>query len=187
MIRKAWFVRGALVALACFAAAVPVALAQSSASYDITDSAINAGGRPADGVVAQSASYSITIDSVGDAVLGARLASSSYSMDGGFVGGNPPPGEVAHLRFTSATELAWDAQPASLSYSLYRDPLSGLPANYGHCLEGDISALAAEDPVAPAPGAGWLYLVTGVNRLEEEGTRGNDSSGSQRPATDPCP
>lgn len=98
------------------------------------------------------------------------------------------PGAVQPLRFTSSTELAWEAGSASGSnrFHLYRGPIAWLrDGQAGSCFKVGLMTSAASDPEVPSPGTGWFYLVTGVNG-QGEGSRGCASSGAPRPATGIC-
>ena len=167
----------------------PVALAQSSASYSLTEHSLNAGGRPADGVVAASASYQITLDAIGQSVVGGLLSGSSYSVEGGFAAAFPPPGEVLDLMFVDRDTLTWSPERSVGVYNLYRDPLRHLDQlGYGDCLERAISGETATDTEVPSTaGDGFFYLVTAENRIDEEGPKGTDSSGTARSNPAPCP
>ena len=60
------------------------ALAQTSASYKLSEHTFNNGGHPEEGTVMASTSYRVSLDSIGDGLVGPGLASASYHMDGGF-------------------------------------------------------------------------------------------------------
>lgn len=179
-------VRTALVAalaawpLLLGAAARP-ALAQQSASFHISDHTLNAGGRPEGGVTASSASYRISLESVGDGPVRSGLGSASYHMDVSFASCYPPPGEVTGLKFTDRTSLAWDPERSVGAYNLYRDSLTALSGGgYGVCFQPDLPDPAATDTDPVSVGSGFFYLVTAENRLAEEGTKGADSAGAER-------
>lgn len=167
-------------------AALP-ALAQQSASFRISDHAVNAGGHPQQATVVSSASFRVTLDSLGDGVLGTAMASASFHADGGFTGTYPPPGEVRGLRWDDRTSLAWDAERSAGAYELYRDDLTALPGTSGTCLQSGLAVTSATDAATPGPGVGWFYLVSVRNRLGEESTTGFDSQGVERPNPSPCP
>ncbi|RMG43381.1 MAG: hypothetical protein D6718_12385, partial [Acidobacteria bacterium] len=134
-----------------------------------------------DGVTASSASYRITLESVGEGLVGTGLSSASYRMDGSFAGAYPPPGEVRGLRFASRTELRWDPERSVGTYDVYRDAVSSLPGGqYGVCWQSGLADEKATDVEAPPPGTGRFYLVTARNRLQEEGPKGDRSDGSER-------
>jgi len=163
-------------------------LAQESASYRLNEHTFNAGGNPDDGVVLASTSYKITLDAVGETVAGSNLVSASYRMDGGFVTGYPPPGEVRGLYFMDFQTLAWQPEKSTGSYNLYRglvDALDG--AVYGSCEEPEIGLNTTTDSDPVSVGNGYFYLVTAENRLDEEGTLGTRSTGAERPNPGACP
>lgn len=166
-----------------------VALGQESPSYRLSEHTFNAGGRPADGDGAASASYRISLDSVGQGSVGPGPSSASYRMDGGFVAAYPPPGEVTGLLLTDEETLAWNPERSVGHYNLYRDLLGSLAGlGYGQCEQWGLTATTATDPEVPSPaGEGYFYLVTAANRLHEEGTKGWDSSLSERPNPSACP
>jgi hypothetical protein len=174
-----------LVGAAC--AGVP-AWAQQSASYKLTESAVNAGGRPVNGAGAASASFRVSFDAIGDAVAGGTLASASYRLGSGFVSWFPAPGEARGLRFSDRTTLRWDPEPSVGTYNLYRDFVSALAGGgTGTCFVNGVSTEQASDAGSPGAGKGFFYLVTARNRLAEEGTKGKRSSGTERPNPAPCP
>ncbi|RMF71809.1 MAG: hypothetical protein D6738_13060, partial [Acidobacteria bacterium] len=65
--------RLAAVLLVLAAAAAGPATAQQSASYRMDEHVLNQGGRPAGGVTASSASYRVSLDSLGEALVRAGL------------------------------------------------------------------------------------------------------------------
>lgn len=164
-----------------------IALAQTSVSYKLTESTLNHGGDPKDGVSAASASWHIKLDSIGDGMLGVALSSASWHSDAGFVDVYAPPREVASVRWASKTSVLWDPEPSVGSYDVYRDLLSTLPGNFGVCFASGLTSESATEPASPSLGAPWFYLVTARNRLGEEGTKGFRSSGAERPNPAPCP
>ena len=119
------WVCGSMMALAA-ATTLPTARAQTSASYRLQESVLNAGGHPAQGAVLSSPSFRVKLDALGDGVLGSALASPSFRMDGGFVGAYPPPGEVRGDRFASKTLLVWDPEKSVGTYDVYRGSLASL-------------------------------------------------------------
>ena len=165
-----------------------VCLAQQSPSYRLTEQTFNAGGHPADGVVMTSPSHRVRLDAVGEAVAGAGLSAASFHLIGGFTSAYPPPGEVAGLHFVGTTTLAWSPEQSVGTYNLYRDLLSTLPSlGYGACQQSSLALETATDTGTPPVGNGWFYLVTAENRLSEEGTKGRDAAGAERPNAHPCP
>jgi hypothetical protein len=163
--------------------------AQSSASFELTEHAIHAGGSPLQGAMPASATYRVTLGAIGDAVLGWNVAAPTLRIDGGFVSAFPPPREVQDLRFgADPVTLTWSAEPSAGTYALYRDVLSNLPGlGFGTCAQGAISAATATDAELPPANAGYFYLVTARNRLGEEGTKGFRSSGEERGNPAACP
>lgn len=158
-----------------------MAAAQTSTSYRLEEYALNAGGTPSQGVVPTSASYSITLASIGDSVVGTGLSSTSFAADVGFDAAYPPPGEVAGtcgtagscLRFTDAQTLTWPAESSAGVYNLYRDLASNLTGlGYGQCEQQDLNGTTTTDGDPVPSGDGFFYLVTVENRLGEEGTKG---------------
>ena len=167
--------------------ALAPAMAQVSTSYKIEEHTFNAGGRPDDGAIASSAGFRISLDAIGDGVVGGGLTSASYELDGGWVSAYPPPGEVVGLRFESPQFLSWDAEMSVGSYHVYKDSFGTLPGGYGVCFESGITGTSAQDLSTPLPGQGWFYLVTASNRLAEEGSKGTSHGGTQRTNPSPCP
>ena len=102
------------------------ALAQQSASFELSEHVFNNGGRPAGGQVAASTSFRITLDAVGDSVTPAHLVGGDIDLGGGFVTVYPPPGEVVELLFTSHDTLVWTPEPSTGVYNLYRGLLTSL-------------------------------------------------------------
>ena len=83
--------------------------------------------------------------------------------------------------------FSWAPEAHSTDYNVYRADLPGLaPGSYGACLRSALSLTSFSDPEVPLPGAGFLYLVTGV-KDGIEGTLGFDSAGMMRPNFAPCP
>ena len=164
-------------------------LAQSSTDYRLEEHSMNAGGRPAQAVAPSSASYRVGLESIGQPVIGRALSGLSFRLHGGFVSAYLPPGEVAGLKFlTDQQTLTWLWEPASTRYDVYSGPISSLPGGgYGLCAAVQVAGISWSDATAPAPGSGLFYLVTGVNRIREEGTKGYASSGAQRNNPAPCP
>lgn len=166
---------------------IPVA-AQESASYRLTEYAFNAGGHPQAATVMSAANFRVTLDAVGDSMLGPTMSSGSFRMEAGFVAPYPPPGEVLDLLLIDRTILNWSSERSAGTYNLYRGsfnaPLSPLA---GSCLEPDIPEISTTDDDQPIVGQTLFYLVTVNNRLDEEGTRGFASDDNERPETNPCP
>ena len=66
------------------------------------------------------------------------------------------------------------------SYTVYRGLVSDLPVSYGTATLSGVVSEGASDPSVPPANTAYFYLVTVSNRLDEEGTKGNDSSGAER-------
>jgi hypothetical protein len=179
--------RGFVLVLLAALSAAP-ALAQQSSSYRLRESTVNAGGNPRNGVHLASASFRVKLDAIGDAVTHTDLASSSFHVNGGFVGAYPPPGEVAGLVFADRITLVWHPEQSIGAYNLYRDLLSSLASGgYGTCQQYDLTNETAIEGGSPPTGNGWFYLVTAENLLREEGTKGWNSAGAERSNPFPCP
>jgi hypothetical protein len=163
-------------------------LAQESASYKVKESVLNAGGHPKDGAILTSASYRIRFDSAGEGVVAAGVVSVSFHMDGSFMGAYPPAGEVHGLLFSNKTTMAWVAEKSTGTYNIYRDLMNILSGGgFGTCFAQGLTQPAGSEPNTPPMNNGWFYLVTAENRLREEGTKGDRSSGGQRGNPAPCP
>ena len=176
--------------IACVLAAVCVvapAAAQQSVSFKLNEQIFNAGGRPEQGVVAASASFRMTIDSIGDSVSGLAVAGPSFSIGTGMAGAYPPPGEVLNLSFADPVTLAWGAEKSAGVYNLYRGTVGTLPGTYGSCYQLSLSSNTTMDPGVPPLSQAWFYLVTVENGLWEEGTKGYASNGAERGNPVPCP
>ncbi len=155
--------------------------AQERSTYKLTEHVFNSGGHPGGASNPVSASYQITMGSIGDGLSARGLSSASYRSDAGFVTAYPPPGEATALRFTSKTGLAWDAEPSAGSYNLYRDLLSNLTGlGFGQCQQQGLASTTTTDADAVPADDGFFYLVTVENRLAEEGTKGFQSGGIER-------
>lgn len=179
---------GRLVALAILLlVSATGAPAQTSATYELKESVLNAGGHPSQGAVLSSASYRIKLDSIGEGLLGSALGSASFHVDGGFTGAYPPPGEVRGDVFTSKTLLAWNPEKSAGVYNVYRNTIASLPGTFGACLGGGVTVASYTDTTIPVAGTGYFYLITVENRLGEEGTKGTQTSGAQRTNSTACP
>jgi hypothetical protein len=166
--------------------ALPAA-AQQSASYRLEEHVLNAGGHPEQGTILTSAHFRITLDAIGEGVGGMDLGSLSFHQDGGSASPYPPPGEVLALRFSSKQTLLWDPEASVGDYNLYRDALGTLPGlGYGVCHAQNLPNETFSDVQVPAVGAGFFYLATAENLLDEEGTKGFRSGGAERLGT-VCP
>jgi len=166
------------------------ARAQTSASYRLSEFAIQEGGHPDSGQILQSAGLRMTLDAVGDSVPLLALAAPSYVMDAGFAIRYPPPGEVHDLRALDKTAFSWLGEGSAGTYDLYRGRVSVLPSSFGSCSAADLSGPFGSAPDVPDLDAGelaYFYLVTVRNRLREEGTMGRTSAGATRANASPCP
>ncbi len=176
----------AALALALLAPAFPAA-AQQSASYHVSGSVLNEGGHPQQGVIVASASYRVSLGAIGEEIADGTLAAAGYHVDAGFTTAYPPPTEVLGLLFTSAATLRWNPERSVGAYDLYRGDLGTFPGTAGACLQSAVTGETWDDPAAPVTSAGWFYLVTAVNRIGEEGTKGTASDGTERDRSLPCP
>lgn len=168
-------------------AAIGAARAQTSASYHLTEAAVNAGGDPRDGSFASSAGNRIRLDAIGQGVIASGLSSASYHMDAGFAADYPPPLEVMNVRWSTTSTLVWNPDKSVGRYELYRDLISTLPGGFGACYQPGLAGESWTESSSPPAGAGWFYLVTARNLLSEEGTKGFRSSGIERTNPSPCP
>jgi hypothetical protein len=163
-------------------------LAQQSTNFKISDHTFNAGGHPDAGAVLTSATYRITFDVIGDGTVGSNLSSTSFRMGGSFAACYAPPGEVPGLSFTGPGTLVWQLEPSAIRYNLYRDLVSNVVGSgYGSCEQYDLPDGTTTDTDPVPAGDGFFYLVTADNRLDEEGTKGRASDGSERPNSASCP
>ena len=173
------------------------ALAQSSPHYLLREQTFNSSGRPRDGVVLTSTHYQIARDSVGvtgigegrSCMAGLSPTEHCYQLDGGLVAAFPAPEEIRSLTIAAdKVTLNWWGDRAAGTYNLYRDLLTNLPGRqYGKCDQHGISNTSTVDPDTPPKSDGFFYLVTVKDTLGEEGTKGWDSSGHERPNPYPCP
>jgi hypothetical protein len=176
-----------ILIFACALLVVP-ALALESLNFKLTEQALNGGGTPVDGAVMASPRFRMTLAAVGDGVGGVSAGSASFRIDGGSVRMAPPPGEVYDLHFADAQTLAWKWERSAGSYNLYRDLISNLAGlAYGSCAQEDIPIESTVESLPPPAEDGFFYLVTAKNSLEEEGTKGADSSGTWRDYGTACP
>lgn len=170
-----------LTVVAALVVAVPAG-AQESPSYKLAEHAFNAGGHPADGAAPASTGYGMTLDAVGDALVGPDASSASYRMSASLTAGYPPPGEVRGLRFSDRQTLVWEPERSVGVYNLYRDQLSGLSGlGYGLCEQPGLTTATTTDSDPAPSGDGFFYLVTATNRLGEEGAKGLDREGNACP------
>src|SRR5262245_47296581 len=137
------------ILLACLAGA-SVAMAQSSANFEIKAQAFNAGGQP---VSVGSADFQIRLGSIGDSVAATSLGSASFGLDSGFGLSFSPPGEVTGIRFEDHATLAWNPEKSTGRYNLYRSALSGIAPGFGACQQPNLPAEPATDANLPTAGA----------------------------------
>ena len=90
--------------------------------------------------------------------------------------------------FGNKITLAWNPEKSVGSYNLYRDLIGTLPGGFGVCESPlDILTETTTDTDIPAASTAYFYLVTAENLLDEEGTKGFRSSGTERGNPAPCP
>ena len=163
------------------------AVAQTSASYRLEEFIFNAGGHPKQGVVLTSAQLQLTLVSVGQSVAEAALAGKSFSADTGFIITFPPATEVGLMRFTTTDTLSWDAVPSMDIYNVYQGTLtSPFDPGYGSCLSAGLRSPSTLVGQSPPIGGTFFYVATALNRLGEEGIKGQASSGGVRANLTPC-
>ncbi len=100
------------------------------------------------------------------------------------------PGDVQNLRWNDVHTLLWDAEPLSVRYNVYRGLVAQLGyAYYGAC-RNDLDSLRTDTQLTnsdlPAAGAGFFFLVSGVDAANVEGTLGYGTS-AERSNYAPCP
>lgn len=173
--------RAAAACVLLGALALPT-LAQESPSFRVDRSALNAGGRPAQGATAASPSFRVSVDALGDAFASGSAAGPATRLDGGLLAGWRPPGEVRGLLFSAVTSLSWEPERSVGSYRVFRAALAdaGGPAAPA-CLLQDLQGTTATDGGTPGADAGFFYLIVAVNRLGEAGTPGFAGDGTERP------
>jgi len=175
------------VAAALLLSAGLVSAAPASATVEINEWVLNAGGHPEQAMTPSSPSLRISLGSLGEPFQLADMQGGAV-LQGSFVGGLHPPGEVRNLRFADPMILMWDPEPSAGVYDLYLGTASMLPGDAGTCLLPSTMATSAPDPSAIPPlGQAWFFLVTVRNRLGESGTPGADSQGNTRSIPAACP
>lgn len=161
--------------------------AQQSASFRLEEHAFNAAGHPDGSSSPTSSGFHVSLDAVGDCGSPSALSSASFHMDAGFVRAYPPPGEVSGLVFADRQTLEWNPERAVGTYNLYRDRVSSLAGlGFGGCWQQDLPGPTATDNDPVPSSDGFFYLPTAKNRLDEEGTKGFRSDGTERQGT-ACP
>ncbi|HUD71215.1 MAG TPA: hypothetical protein VMQ62_04570 [Dongiaceae bacterium] len=177
------------IGVAVMLTAIPASLfAQSGPSHTLSEHVFNAGGRPAQAVTSASTSFRLSLDSIGESIASRTLSGASFRLGGGLAMAYVPPGEVAGLQMLADQQtLVWSSEPASTAYNVYTGLLSSLPGGFGACGVARVPGTTASDVTTPSAGTGLFYLITGVNRLREEGTKGYTSYGAERSNPLPCP
>ena len=176
-----------VLAIGLGVAAVDLPSAQQSPSFRLTEATSNSGGGPVDGARPASPSFRLSMVAIGDDVVHGPASGASFTAEGGFVSPYRPAGEVAAVAFADADTLVWAGTPAAGTYHVYRDGLASLGGLVGACFATDVSSATIDDPDPPGAGQGFLYLVTVVDRLGEEGTPGSETGGHERGLSAPCP
>lgn len=98
-----------------------------------------------------------------------------------------PPEVATGLLFSDAQTLTWAADPAAVTYSLYRGTIDASPWAYDQvCLFPSLPGPGATDGTNPPRGVSFYYLVSGRN-VCGEGPLGTSSDGQPRPNLSPCP
>lgn len=164
--------------------------AQQSANFRLEGTTLNAGGRPVGGVMAQSVSFQITLDAVGDAVPALDASSPNFGLSCGTTGAYAPAAEVSEVSFgppLPPDSFKWSPAPTAVLYNLYRGVTGTLPGTFGSCLASNVAATSYADPAVPAAKTGYFYLVTGENRVGEQGIKGYQSNGAPRTSLPACP
>lgn len=163
-------------------------MAQESASFKLKEHVLNAGGHPEAGTVVASASFEVSLDAIGEGAVSPGLGSASFNMGGGFLSAYPPPEEITGLIFTDKVTLEWDPEKSAGIYNLYRDLRSNLTGlGFGNCEQQELPSTTTMDSDPVPVSDGYFYLVTVENRLDEEGTKGFQTDGTQRNNAAPCP
>jgi hypothetical protein len=179
-----------LLVTAIVLAAAPGAVAQVSESFRVSDGTFNSGGHADPAGVMTSASFRVSLDAIGDGVSGLRSpGGASYRVHGGFVDAYSPPAEVVGVHWIDRVTAAWSPARSAGIYSIHSGSLevlrgSGSPAD---CLATGIAGTGAVVPQLPSAGTGRFYLVSARNHVGEEGSRGSDSNGVERPRGTDCP
>lgn len=170
------------IAAAAVLAVIGNAHAQSSASFQIGNSVVNAGGHPQQGQKMQSASYQVSLDAIGDTVWSGT--SATYAASSGFTGRYRPPGEVGNLRFNAKVNLTWDYDRGLTTSNLYRGATA---AGAAACYQPNLPGNSFLESASPPADSGWYYLVGAENLLGEEGPLGAGAGGAPRVPVAACP
>jgi minor extracellular serine protease Vpr len=97
------------------------------------------------------------------------------------------------LAGTDNVTFSWGADPALLSWNVYRGSIPGISASdSGACFQSGLASPAFTDESIPPEGEAFAYLVAGVylspvTGLPVVGSLGTDSAGHTRPNNTPCP
>ena len=158
-----------------------------SPSFRVERYVFNAGGAATATRAPSSTGFRVVPNAIGDPARGSDPTSASFHVSAGFVTTYRPPGEVHDLRFRDAATLEWSPEESAGSYNLYRSQLADAGEGAGPCLATDVTDPGFDDTDPVPAGNAFLYLVTVVNRLAEEGTVGTTSDGEERARTSPCP
>ncbi len=100
---------------------------------------------------------------------------------------------VIEVVMPAATQVRWQQETGFEAFDLYRGDLAalhdtdgdGAAEDYGSCFAENLAGLVFADSDVPAPGHGFLYLVTGRTGGIES-SLGNASSGASRPNIHDC-
>ena len=176
---------GAAVAVA---AASCAAVAQTSASYDMKAHVVNEGGHPLQGAILSSGSFRMGLDSVGTGRLRPDH-DQRVLFDGGRIRRALPRSGRGHGRQAPRGPPHPRLERGAGRGALQRLPRPGPDASWTlrRVLGGAGPATTVTDDASPGTGAGFFYLVTADNTLDEEGTKGFTSAGAQRANLAPCP
>jgi len=104
---------------------------------------------------------------------------------------------LIYITFSATDTVDWQEDVPFVLWNSYRGDLAVLKSTGVYTQAVGSNALAAQvcglidpfvqDLLIPAPGATALYLTTGVTSTGSERPLGPDSSGTQRPNSNPCP
>jgi hypothetical protein len=116
------------------------------------------------------------------------FSSPSHSLANDCDDGAPPLTAVTGLRFASRNTLVWNPAPDASAYDVVQGDLGilrsgGLTAAVLGCLAGNRPVPEAWVALAPGPGAGFFYLVRGVDFACGFGTW-ESGSASEEPGRD---
>jgi N-acetylneuraminic acid mutarotase len=104
-------------------------------------------------------------------------------------GNDRSPSEVAPVQVTrigSTAQLTWSAAEDTDAYAVTRGDLASKGVGqYGTCLSNEVYATTFDDPVVPAAGQGFFYLVQAQNLDCGAGSLGTDSEEVPRTNVNP--